>query len=181
MNFEKQELLDLNVILRFASGNDTYVHDPDHKLGRADLPAGQDWHKTDKGWSAGEGSETDEKFSDEDHRKMVDRLYNHVSDKKVLKKWLASDMTRFQKYLLYTPKMGYGQYYALNIPLGVQPPKEGEKLILDGEKVVVHTVETPEDIYKGKGGPVAKQMERKGIAFSVNCLPEGHEWLKPRE
>ena len=85
MSLEKQELLDLNVILRFASGDDKYVHDPDHKFGRADLPAGQDWHKTDKGWSA---DETDEEFSDEDHRKMVDRLYSHVSDKKVMEDWL---------------------------------------------------------------------------------------------
>jgi DNA repair protein RadC len=29
-----------------------YVHDPDHSLRPSDLPAGEMWHKTDKGWSS---------------------------------------------------------------------------------------------------------------------------------
>jgi hypothetical protein len=36
---------------------------------------------------------------------------------------------------------------------------------------------TPEDIAKGRGGPIAEQMEENGIAYNVNCLPEGHKWL----
>lgn len=85
----------------------------------------------------------------------------------------------YEKYLEYTPQDMPGlQYYVLRIPVGVTPPSEGQKLTLRGNPVVVQSVSTPEDIAKGKGGPVAKSMITNGIGWDVNCLPEGHEWLK---
>ena len=85
----------------------------------------------------------------------------------------------YEKYLEYTPQDMPGlQYYVLRIPVGVTPPSEGQKLTLRGNPVVIQSVSTPEDIAKGKGGPVAKSMITNGIGWDVNCLPEGHEWLK---
>lgn len=83
----------------------------------------------------------------------------------------------YGKYLKFTPENG-GEYYTLMIPEGVIPPNKGDHLNLKGNKVVVESVSTPDDIARGKGGPVARSMEKNGIAYSVNCLPEGHEWLR---
>lgn len=83
----------------------------------------------------------------------------------------------WDKHLSSTPSNG-GEYYGMYLPIGVEPPKVGEHLVLGGKKVVVQTVDTPEDIAKGRGGPIANKMRETGMAFHVNCLPEGHEWLK---
>ena len=83
----------------------------------------------------------------------------------------------YEKYLFHTPEEG-GQYYVLHIPKDATPPREGQKLTLKGNPVVVQSVSTPDDIAKGKGGPVARSLEANGIGWSVNCLPEGHEWLE---
>lgn len=87
--------------------------------------------------------------------------------------WITSKID-YQKY-----SMGkkVGEYYSLNIPENVIPPKKGDKLIIEGVNVVVSDVSTPMDIAKGRGGPVAKNMEENGICWRVNCLPEGHEYL----
>jgi hypothetical protein len=81
------------------------------------------------------------------------------------------------KYLEFTPEDG-GEYYVLSIPTGVTPPKTYDKLDLNGVNVVVVGVDTPIDIAKGRGGPIARSMEQNGIAYRVNCLPEGHRYLK---
>jgi hypothetical protein len=90
------------------------------------------------------------------------------------------DTVNYSKYLEFTPKDG-GEYYTLRIPEGVAPPAKGDHLIIAGNKLVVSDVSTPEDIAKGRGGPVARSMRENGIAYSVNCLPEGHKWLVGRE
>lgn len=91
---------------------------------------------------------------------------------------IASE-TNWQQYLGFTPESLPGmQYYTLEIPVGVEPPVEGDRLVLNGKNVVVFTVSTPEDIAAGRGGPVANSM-KNGVAYRVNCLPEGHEWLRP--
>ena len=85
----------------------------------------------------------------------------------------------YEKYLYVTPQNCPGcQYYDLRIPKDIIPPKEGQKLILKGTPVIVQSVSTPDDIRKGRGGPVAASMEKQGIGWAVNCLPVGHEWLK---
>jgi hypothetical protein len=87
----------------------------------------------------------------------------------------------WQKYLSYAPETVAGcQYYGLDIPVGVEPPAEGDAFELEGKPVVVQTVTSPEQMAAGKGGPVANFMRRDGIAYRVNCLPAGHEWLRPR-
>jgi hypothetical protein len=53
-------------------------------------------------------------------------------------------------------------------------------MVLDGVNVVVSFISTPEEIAKGRGGPVARSMRENGIAYRVNCLPEGHEWLQKK-
>jgi len=83
----------------------------------------------------------------------------------------------YSKFLFSTPENG-GQYFTLRIPKEYSPPKLGAHLNLKGNKVVVFDVSTPEDIAKGRGGPVARSMVEQGIGWSVNCLPEGHEYLK---
>ena len=87
------------------------------------------------------------------------------------------EVQSYEKYLDHVPEDG-GQYYVLHIPKDATPPKEGQKLTLRGNPVVVQSDSTPDDIAKGRGGPVARSLEANGIGWSVNCLPEGHEWLK---
>lgn len=91
--------------------------------------------------------------------------------------WLINMKIDYSKYLTFTPSTG-GEYYRLDIPVGVEPPAKGTKINLLGTTVVTLNTETPLDIAKGRGGPVARSMEKNGIAYLVNCLPEGHEWLK---
>jgi len=83
----------------------------------------------------------------------------------------------YSKFLSHTPASG-GQYYVLEIPKEATPPKLGTNLNINGNKVVVFDVSTPEDIAKGRGSPVAKYMIANGIGWRVNCLLEGHEYLK---
>ena len=85
------------------------------------------------------------------------------------------EQTKYNKYLTFTPKDTY-KYYTFSIPKGIEPPKVGDKLTVNNEKgfivpIVVESVKTPEDIAKGRGGPVAKSMEEQDIAFRVNALP----------
>jgi hypothetical protein len=87
----------------------------------------------------------------------------------------------YSKYLISTPEDYGSQYFVLRIPKNINSPNEGDKLILKGRDVVVSSVSTPEDIAKGRGGPVAKSMKENGIGWDVNCLPEGHERLKGRD
>lgn len=82
----------------------------------------------------------------------------------------------YSSYLTVTPEIG-GEYYRLDIPVGVTPPTEGTKINLSGTTVVSLKPETPRDIAKGRGGPIAKWMEARKVAYLVNCLPEGHKWL----
>lgn len=96
-----------------------------------------------------------------------------VSSKTISKK----SSIDYSQYVNSTPAMG-GEYYSLMIPEDVKPPKEREHLVINGVKVVVQSVRTPEDIYKGRGAPTARSMEKNHIGWNVNCLPEGHEWLK---
>jgi hypothetical protein len=73
---------DFELIMRYASDDKPYIHDPEHTQRP---PAG--FHKTEKGWSESEEPEHD--WTDEEHRKMLDRLYHHVGDKNVMQKWLS--------------------------------------------------------------------------------------------
>jgi hypothetical protein len=88
---------------------------------------------------------------------------------------MASD--GWQKYLAYTPETG-GEYYTLEIPEGVESPKEGDQFNLNGIPVETVTVSSAADIGAGRGGSIANSMRERGIACRVNCLPIGHEWLK---
>ena len=91
----------------------------------------------------------------------------------------ASSKIDYNKYLMLSPKtFSQSPYYVLRIPKDIQPPKEGQRLVLDGDNVIVQTVNTPADIAKGKGGPVARSMQKQGIGWDVNCLPVGHQWLR---
>jgi len=84
----------------------------------------------------------------------------------------------YSPYLEFTPTDGHGgEYYVLRLPVGVTPPKEGDDILLDGVSVIVQSVSSPEDIARGRGGPVARSMRENGIAWDVNCLPKGHRWL----
>ena len=83
----------------------------------------------------------------------------------------------YDQYLLNTPASG-GEYYSLDIPKDVDPPKEGDNLKLGDVDVVVFSVSTPDEIRKGRGGSVATAMERAGIGWRVNCLPKGHKYLE---
>jgi len=84
----------------------------------------------------------------------------------------------YDKYILSEP--GVGEYYSLDIHIGVNPPVLGSKITLKGNPVVVSSVSTPEDVARGRGGPVARSMRENGIAYRVNCLPEGHPWFACR-
>lgn len=92
-------------------------------------------------------------------------------------KQILEEQKDYSHYIISTPERG-GEYYSLDIPNGVEPLKEKQCLVINGIKVVVQSVSTPRDIAKGRGGPVAKSMEANGIGWRVNCLPEGHKWLK---
>jgi hypothetical protein len=83
----------------------------------------------------------------------------------------------WEKYLTVTPEVG-GEYYRLDIPKGVTPPAEGEKLNLHGVEVVALAAKSSDEIAKGRGGPVASGMRLRGVDYLVNCLPVGHERLK---
>jgi hypothetical protein len=108
--------------------------------------------------------------------KTLNQIYKLVIESILLENNNSID---YQKYLYVTPKTVPGcEYYDLRIPVGITPPNIGDSLVLDGVNVVVQTVSTPEDIEAGRGGLVAKSMREHGIGFAVNCLPEGHEWLK---
>ena len=89
----------------------------------------------------------------------------------------GKDATDYSKYVNSTPAGG-GEYYGLMIPKEATPPEIGDKLVLSGINVVAYSISTPAEIYKGRGAPVARSMEGNGIGWSVNCLPEGHEYLK---
>jgi len=83
----------------------------------------------------------------------------------------------YSSYVHSTPKDG-GEYFTLRIPKDTIPPKEGTHLNIGGIDLVVFTVSTPEDIANGRGGPVAQSMIKNGIGWSVNCLPNNHEYVR---
>ena len=60
----------------------------------------------------------------------------------------------------------------LAIPTFAQPPKIGEQIKVKGIDVIVDGVDTPEDFYKGKGAPIARQMEENDIGWRVDCILE---------
>ena len=92
--------------------------------------------------------------------------------------WLKKETeVDYSKYMTSTPESG-GEYYRLDIPIGVPPPDNGTKLDLNGKAVITLTPKSSLDIARGRGGPVAQSMDKNGIAYLVNCLPEGHERLK---
>lgn len=82
----------------------------------------------------------------------------------------------YSRFVVRTP--GLGEYYVLELPAGVSSPPEGSKLDLDGVAVISLNPMTPDDWRRGRGGPAAISMEKRGINYSVNCLPVGHEWLE---
>jgi len=95
-------------------------------------------------------------------------------------KTAAGELNYWAQYMKYLPdSLGGrgGEYYGLDIPVGIKPPTVGDKFDLGRSGVVVQTVISPEDMEKGRGGPVARAMRQNGIAYRVNCLPEGHKWL----
>jgi hypothetical protein len=96
----------------------------------------------------------------------------------MIRRTLVRESKEYNKFLTSTPESYGSQYFTLDIPVGVNPPKVGERLILDNKNVVVFAVSSPDDIAKGRGGPVARSMEKYGIGYKVKCLPEGHEYLK---
>jgi hypothetical protein len=72
---------DYELVMRYASDSG-YIHDPEHKK---TPPSG--YHRTEEGWS--EADEPEHDWSDEEHQKMLDRLYHHVGDRKVMNSWLT--------------------------------------------------------------------------------------------
>lgn len=72
---------DFELVMRYAS-EAGYIHDPEHTQ---HPPSG--YHRTEEGWSASD--EEDHDWTDEEHQKMLDRLYHHVGDKKVMNQWLT--------------------------------------------------------------------------------------------
>jgi 5'(3')-deoxyribonucleotidase len=113
-----------------------------------------------------------------DAKSTIKKLEKIMNDKK---KEASNTLSRvssdYSKYVHSTPKSG-GEYYTLRIPKDVTPPNEGIHLNIGGIDLVVFSVSTPEDIAKGRGGPVAKSMVENGIGYSVNCLPNNHEYLR---
>lgn len=104
-------------------------------------------------------------------KNILERLFDTIVEK-------IDREDSWEKYLTSTPQSCGSEYYELQIPNGVEPPKEGSKITLNNVRVVTLHAATPEDIAKGRGGPCANYMKLKGIAYKVNCLPEGHERLK---
>jgi 5'(3')-deoxyribonucleotidase len=113
-----------------------------------------------------------------DAKSTIKKLEEIMNDKK---KEASNTLSRvssdYSKYVHSTPKSG-GEYYTLRIPKDVTPPNEGVHLNIGGIDLVVFSVSTPEDIAKGRGGPVAQSMIENGIGYSVNCLPNNHEYLR---
>jgi 5'(3')-deoxyribonucleotidase len=113
-----------------------------------------------------------------DAESSIKKLEEIMNDKKKeASNTLLRDSSDYSKYVYSTPKNG-GEYYTLRIPKDITPPNEGVHLNIGGIDLVVFTVSTPEDIAKGRGGPVAQSMIRDGIGYSVNCLPNNHEYLR---
>ncbi len=67
-------------LLRQA-GDDSYIHDPEHEFHPSELPAGQKWHRTERGWSSIEGEPT---LSDYQKNQKSMRLSPKDIDRKVL-------------------------------------------------------------------------------------------------
>lgn len=148
-----------------------YMHKGDPKYGEEDHAYGEDEKDPVlvKSWEDAEEAEA----SDDGYHFVKCPDCNGSRKRKI------NDKVFYEKYLFMTPQEMPGlQYYILHIPIDAIPPNEGQKLTLRGNPVVVQSVRTPEDIAKGRGGPVARSMEANGIGWKVNCLPEGHEWLK---
>jgi len=114
-----------------------------------------------------------------DTSKMLNKMWNRKDPDLIdlNNPFNSKNRIDYDKYLAYTPVASGGEYFVLHIPVGVIPPKKGDHLIIQNNKVVVQSVATPDDIMRGRGGPVARAMERDGIGYNVNCLPEGHKWL----
>ena len=57
--------------------------------------------------------------------------------------------------------------YFLRVPKDVIPPKVNDVLLINEQKFKVKYLSTPEDIMKGRGGPVGKSMIENGIGWDV--------------
>lgn len=84
---------------------------------------------------------------------LVSRLKQHLEE-------YAPDFTD------YFHSMNDDIYY-LRIPTDVIPPKIGDILTINNEKYLVKSLSTPEDISRGRGGPVARSMIENGIGWDA--------------
>lgn len=85
----------------------------------------------------------------------------------------------YSKYIKHTPDDIEGlRYYVLELPEGITPPVSGSVLRVNDIEVVSLEPMTPDDWRRGRGAPAAESMEKRGIAYSINCLPVGHPDLK---
>lgn len=83
----------------------------------------------------------------------VNRLKQHLNDK--------PDFTN------YLHSIDDNRYY-LRIPINVIPPKIDSTITINNEKYFVKSLSTPEDIMRGRGGPVARSMMQNGIGWDAN-------------
>ncbi|MDO8640236.1 MAG: hypothetical protein Q7R33_01720 [Nitrosarchaeum sp.] len=70
-------------------------------------------------------------------------------------------------YSKYFNEMPEHEVYFLRVPTNLQPPKDNQVLPINGKSYIVFGSSTPEDIAKGRGGPVAKSMRENGIGWDV--------------
>lgn len=85
----------------------------------------------------------------------------------------------YSAYVKHTPAdVPESRYYVLELPDSMTPPKKGTNILVNGIEVVTLKPMTPEDWSRGRGGPTAESMRRRGIGHSVNCLPVGHPDLE---
>ena len=83
----------------------------------------------------------------------VNRLKQHLTDQ--------PDFTN------YFHSIDDHNVYYLRIPVDVIPPKVGSTITINNEKYFVKSLSTPEDIMKGRGGPVAQSMIQNGIGWDA--------------
>lgn len=77
----------------------------------------------------------------------------------------------YSPYLI-TAKAAGREFNWLEIPEFGSPPEIGDKISANGQVFAVEEVNTPGDIAKGRGGPIASSMRRRGIGWRVKLAYE---------
>jgi hypothetical protein len=103
-------------------------------------------------------------------KKYIDAYFKNKAAHNPPKQPNEPDQTKtaaidYSKYFESVPKFNC---YLISIPIGITPPSMGNILTINNSKYKVKGLMTPSDYYKGKGAPVARSMEKFGIAYRVN-------------